>query len=684
MKAVAAQNITDSSALKKQKAEARTKSVSPISIQSLSAQTGAIIQRKCACGGDCPRCQEEPPPHRGHPLQAKLQVSQPGDVYEQEADRIAEYVMSAPQANRSSTLPHRTEPSSLRISRHPLSAATPASDAPNAVQEVLRSSGEPLDNSTRNFMESQFGHDFGHVRVHTGREAMESASSLSARAYTVGGHIVFGSGQYAPSSNAGRRLLAHELTHVVQQGAARGVGPASPSLTTRGPLIQRDEDPNMREAHAARRGAERIKGGIPLEKWSPDVERAYRRMGLTEEANGVMNCREWGACDKLITADEAYEAYRKGRSAAGLGAAQSAGAAAARGAAATTSQETSPVAVGGVVMGGTAAVAPGAAPLATGGGGGMTAAARGAARGLFSVPMPTTPVPTPVPTPSPIPAPTAAPAAGGATVATVAVPVALGIYLAFAIKDLINFGSFQAKLRELGYIILPSPLGVCIGLCHSGTPAPAPRFDMPQFVRPVRPFPMGPQDRLRPFPDDEADTLKDWLDPAGAARRTAPPATRPAPTPAPTPTPVPVPAPRPDEDDRRRPDCQLVPRTIGRGDDPLANLFCSVVSNDSPSYDIYSRVGRAEIDALRGRTWYECKCGQVSLVRAMKRGERWARSRFEGPTGMDEQIRRQSRVALHCRYNYQVVVASDYVANFFRERYGDIRVEVVNFDPCEK
>jgi len=76
-------------------------------------------------------------------------------------------------------------------------------------------------------MESQFGHGFAHVRVHTNREAIESASGMSARAYTVGGHIVFGAGEYAPTSNAGRRLLAHELAHVVQQeGVRSAVGPA--------------------------------------------------------------------------------------------------------------------------------------------------------------------------------------------------------------------------------------------------------------------------------------------------------------------------------------------------------------------------------------------------------------------------------------------------------------------------
>ena len=95
--------------------------------------------------------------------------------------------------------------------------ATPAA-APPLVGEVLREPGSPLDASTRDFMEPRFGHDFGSVRVHTDERAAQSARSVGASAYTVGRDVVFGSGQYAPETQRGRRLLAHELTHVVQQG----------------------------------------------------------------------------------------------------------------------------------------------------------------------------------------------------------------------------------------------------------------------------------------------------------------------------------------------------------------------------------------------------------------------------------------------------------------------------------
>ena len=85
------------------------------------------------------------------------------------------------------------------------------------VNEVLRSCGQPLDAPTRAFMEPRFGHDFSGVRVHTDARAAESAGALNALAYTVGRDVVFGPEQYAPQTASGRRLLAHELTHVLQQ-----------------------------------------------------------------------------------------------------------------------------------------------------------------------------------------------------------------------------------------------------------------------------------------------------------------------------------------------------------------------------------------------------------------------------------------------------------------------------------
>ncbi len=104
--------------------------------------------------------------------------------------------------------------------------ATGASDlavAPSIVHDVLSSPGQPLDPATRLFMEPRFGHDFSGVRVHTDGQAAASARDVSANAYTVGRNMVFGAGRFAPETHEGRRLIAHELTHVVQQTDLNGI-----------------------------------------------------------------------------------------------------------------------------------------------------------------------------------------------------------------------------------------------------------------------------------------------------------------------------------------------------------------------------------------------------------------------------------------------------------------------------
>lgn len=95
--------------------------------------------------------------------------------------------------------------------------------APPIVHDALRSSGQPLDPAARAFMEPRFGHDFSQVRIHTDGKAATSAQSIQALAYTAGRDIVFAPDQYSPHSERGKRLLAHELAHVVQQGEGKEV-----------------------------------------------------------------------------------------------------------------------------------------------------------------------------------------------------------------------------------------------------------------------------------------------------------------------------------------------------------------------------------------------------------------------------------------------------------------------------
>src|SRR5437588_10840162 len=104
------------------------------------------------------------------------------------------------------------------------------SAVPPTVHDVLNSSGQSLDESTRAFMEPRFGHNFSQVRVHTDERAVESAEAVNALAYTVGRNVVFGEGQYAPGTHEGQMVLAHELTHVVQQDGSAGEHPTQIDL----------------------------------------------------------------------------------------------------------------------------------------------------------------------------------------------------------------------------------------------------------------------------------------------------------------------------------------------------------------------------------------------------------------------------------------------------------------------
>lgn len=111
---------------------------------------------------------------------------------------------------------------------------------PAEVHDVLAAQGQGLDAATRAFMEPRFGRDFSGVRVHADAQAAASAHAVAAHAYTVGRHIVFGAGGYAPVSRRGRELLAHELTHVVQQSGASGALPAGDLTVDPSPAAEQE------------------------------------------------------------------------------------------------------------------------------------------------------------------------------------------------------------------------------------------------------------------------------------------------------------------------------------------------------------------------------------------------------------------------------------------------------------
>ncbi|MET0648114.1 MAG: DUF4157 domain-containing protein [Pyrinomonadaceae bacterium] len=186
--------------------------------------------------------------------QTKLKVSTPGDEYEQEADRVAAQVMRAPDARLQRACACGGDCSKCKSAgqegehKHVMRARSnnaAGSVVPSSVDEVLGSPGQPMDSATRAFFEPRFGHDFGRVRVHTDAAASRSAQTLGARAYTVGRHIVFGE-TFEPHTPSGKSLLAHELVHVIQQGAqesslggSSGVGAQGVGASLTSPQVQR-------------------------------------------------------------------------------------------------------------------------------------------------------------------------------------------------------------------------------------------------------------------------------------------------------------------------------------------------------------------------------------------------------------------------------------------------------------
>ena len=163
-------------------------------------------------------------------FQAKLTVGPVDDVYETEADAMADKVMSmsASQDSLSARAPLSIKPlvqpkcaacekeEKEKVQRKERDGNT---EAPSVVNDVINSGGQSLDGDTRSFMENRFGYDFNNVKIHNNALATKSAQSINALAYTSGRNIVFNEGQYSPGTNKGKKLLAHELTHVVQQGS---------------------------------------------------------------------------------------------------------------------------------------------------------------------------------------------------------------------------------------------------------------------------------------------------------------------------------------------------------------------------------------------------------------------------------------------------------------------------------
>lgn len=236
--------------------------------------SAAWLQRKCACGNtpqgaeaECESCREE----KALGLQTKLAVGARNDPLEHEADRAAAQVMN--QASVPATTPAQP-----RLSRRARGQGAPQ-PVPASVTATLNATGSPLPPSARAFFEPRFGHDFGHVRVHHDAPAAASARDVSAHAYTVGHHVVFDQGRYAPHTGAGKALLAHELAHVVQQTGQLQRSAAAPELETRANRSE-DEDEEARRENAPMSASEDHDegeghfGGPMSERFPPPIDSA--------------------------------------------------------------------------------------------------------------------------------------------------------------------------------------------------------------------------------------------------------------------------------------------------------------------------------------------------------------------------------------------------------------------------
>jgi len=159
--------------------------------------------------------------------------------------------------------------------------------APPIVDEVLQSTGQSLDASTRTFFESRFGRDFSGVQVHSDTHAAESARELNALAYTVGPDTVFAAGQYSPQTSVGRKLLAHELTHVLQQSD----GQAGMQKRSAGD-VEDDELEDEAEVAAAEIADDEAMEQDELVETGPDVEGAEEADEGSDDSAGSLDAVE--------------------------------------------------------------------------------------------------------------------------------------------------------------------------------------------------------------------------------------------------------------------------------------------------------------------------------------------------------------------------------------------------------
>lgn len=241
--------------------------------------TRMLLQRKSACGGSPgPSGQCEERSEKKLRPQTKLLINELGDIYEQEADRIANQVIGTPES-------FAIKRARLPIRRFSTASSGQMDVAPVSVDQTLASPGRPLDQAFRHKMEQRFGYDFGRVRIHADERAAKWADAIHALAFTSGTSIVFSRHAYDPHSRMGQHLLAHELTHVVQQAGSPGLAiqrkpKPAPSTVWYQEAIDEVELDKRRFAEQRKRGEF---------EWSPNFDTKKALLELCESVDR----KEW-------------------------------------------------------------------------------------------------------------------------------------------------------------------------------------------------------------------------------------------------------------------------------------------------------------------------------------------------------------------------------------------------------
>jgi hypothetical protein len=425
-------------------------------------------------------------------------------------------------------------------------AASPTNLAPPIVGDVIRSPGEPLERDLRNFMESRLGHDFSRVRIHTGQRESESARSVNANAYTVGSHVVFAGNQYSPTSLRGKRLIAHELTHVIQQGFAMKLDGQKTNAGIGSTVSAESGSTLYRQVRPGGQGGAGLSRARLRQLQSLYSTSGNRQVAQVATAIGRCLANSSGDCQRLVTDDDVFVlmgAYEYIREREGRERAESA----LRGRRLIHVASELAIEEAGNELGDSserasdqpliAGIPPVVPPTAPPGGTPIhiveSALAELAAERTAQSAV-TRAVATEVVAPN---VARAGATSAGAAVAEFAVPAALAVVVAalliaagIGVYTSIAAIRFQRRLRVAGYVVLPDPQQVCMGLCHSNGQGARSGENLGSIFE-GQPSPLTTEDRRvlgewigRRSPEvdiddlnrEEREILRGWLEPAEA------------------------------------------------------------------------------------------------------------------------------------------------------------------------